>query len=1569
MHIIYKFLGSPEDGVSIASGSDNVAVDTTNSNPTTIVSVTALNEAGIYSTGDIIYILVTFSDAVYIMGHIFLLINLGESNQLMPLIDGSGTEVLLFKHIVTSSDATPILEWVTSSYNNSALVCDPLVLAPCSTKNIFGADVDIRFTGRDGNDIQQISNLAAIGIATDAPIVISIVAEKGRAPYCMMMNDRKPLVEQCTYTVGEELNIIVEFNAPVVVAENVPLPYLLLENDESTEKARAVYNPALSSGPRLVFSYIVQKGFVSLEKPLTNHCTLTSCKIYVSQLAQILREAVTPSIPADLTLPFSTGLGLSKDEDNLIFIDTSNVPHVIDVHTSSNGTYAAGDVIEIFVRFDEVVVVSGFPLLNLEVGERIGNAHYIRGSNSTELVFLYTIHEGHYSRRLDYVDNFSLELPANSEHETSSIKMASSNPTIDANLTLSSPGFAGSLGSSSDVVIDGEIPFITSITSPHAPGKYTVGNVIYIHISFSASVAVAGRPVLLLETGAVDRHGVYVGMLDNKTLLFQYDVKLGDFSVALDYWCSEGLERTSELSLHMDSNSWIRKKSINPTLEADIHLNPSFGYLDGHRLSISNWGIVQYHNLKIGQRGNGYKLRFRPGSGELSNMVCTVVVDIQASSEYELTSKDSDREIGDLFGSSVAVDGDVIAVGSPFKRRPSPEVQIVTIYSEAHSLLNEVQVISTAIDKPNAVKTEWIFSTCAADGSYVGGFFSITYFKGSSYLYGQPLAVSSSVGAEQLKVLIHHAWPSLSIIHVVRTPNMECSSENSWKWTLFFNDDWPFDTAFETDGDDLIGNATVSKPESQRTSQVLEGTFTLKNPSTDLATREIPYDASGTLMREIIEADLQLDVTHVSVHNTDENDNRAELGRQWKITFLGESSADAIEMNIPTLQASGNMLVGLGASISVYVVTQGCSSLGGHFALSFLNSTFTAYVPFDVSSEILKYELEKLEHINAVSITGPDSTSFDAKFGNIWSITFESINISSFEEWMTDPYCRADGCNLPALELKNKLVGCGTGFMIEYENGAGRTMDSRASKSSFRSGNAGIKGGGVDVFRRNKDQWIRESTLTSMDADSHDEFGRSVNLSNGYLVVGSPFKENEFNQIQGGAVYIFQTLHCEVSFCEHDWIYREKFTAPSTFDGVAEFGWSVATGMSSDGLHQVVVIGAPGTGESTGKVFLFWGMETSWTFHQTLTSDTWGLPLRNDRFGDSVKVLNDTIIVSAPGARNETGAVYFFRESSTNGFYKPFLGSQVIYGEDAKSGDLFGQSIDVSENVCVICAPMMTDRVTDPDASSTFATVGSCFVYGRTSADYPFTFQQKLVPSNVRGKDRFGMSVAVSGQRILVGQIQEYDLEHNESFLDVPVRIRGKVHVFVENENNIWIEQSYLFPSMPQSQGLFGAPVAADGNIAVVGSPNRMRDSINSGAATVFFIKSLDFMFQQKNYSVAEGELAELSVHREQSDDPVLVSIRTMDRNAAQSYQNSINELFSFREYETFSNETTPIDLLYKTSALGSNSRVEGEQSKWIGGMFDYRAINDYKAYNQMFLAEEGEDTLLFAVETNRSGN
>ncbi|MGB0891350.1 MAG: hypothetical protein ACPGUU_03285, partial [Flavobacteriaceae bacterium] len=121
--------------------------------------------------------------------------------------------------------------------------------------------------------------------------------------------------------------------------------------------------------------------------------------------------------------------------------------------TTANGTYKAGDFIEIIATFSENVTVTGTPQLTLETGTTDRTINYVSGSGTTFLIFYYTVQAGDVSADLDYVATNSLSL------NSGTIRDAASN---NATLTLASPGAAGSLGSTKALVIDASAPTLTN---------------------------------------------------------------------------------------------------------------------------------------------------------------------------------------------------------------------------------------------------------------------------------------------------------------------------------------------------------------------------------------------------------------------------------------------------------------------------------------------------------------------------------------------------------------------------------------------------------------------------------------------------------------------------------------------------------------------------------------------------------------------------------------------------------------------------------------------------------------------------------------------------------------------------------------------------------------------------------------------------------------------------------------------------------------------------------------------------------------------------------------------------
>ena len=127
--------------------------------------------------------------------------------------------------------------------------------------------------------------------------------------------------------------------------------------------------------------------------------------------------------------------------------------------SATNGTFAAGDTINVTVTFLEAVIVvtsGGTPRLLLETGTTDRYATYSSGSGSTSLVFTYIVQAGDSSSDLDYVTTSSLELNGGTLRDSLS---------NNAVLTLSTPGTIGSLGVNKSLVVSGTSTTLTSSTT------------------------------------------------------------------------------------------------------------------------------------------------------------------------------------------------------------------------------------------------------------------------------------------------------------------------------------------------------------------------------------------------------------------------------------------------------------------------------------------------------------------------------------------------------------------------------------------------------------------------------------------------------------------------------------------------------------------------------------------------------------------------------------------------------------------------------------------------------------------------------------------------------------------------------------------------------------------------------------------------------------------------------------------------------------------------------------------------------------------------------------------------
>ena len=237
------------------------------------------------------------------------------------------------------------------------------------------------------------------------------------------------------------------------------------------------------------------------------------------------------------------------------------------------------------------------------------------------------------------------------------------------------------------------------------------------------------------------------------------------------------------------------------------------------------------------------------------------------------------------------------------------------------------------------------------------------------------------------------------------------------------------------------------------------------------------------------------------------------------------------------------------------------------------------------------------------------------------------------------------------------------------------------------------------------------------------------------------------------------------------------------------FGNSVA--ISGDWL----LVGAPERGDSgddSGAAYVFRRNGVTWTETTKLTASD---AAAGDRFGGSVALGPDTLAVAArddDDAGEGSGSVYVF----------PWNGT--VWGEPAKlvasgahEGDSFGCSVSLSGQTLAVGA-----YATDADGESS----GSVYIFQHEAGLW--RQRAELTASDARQAQYFGCSVAVDGDRLVVGARGDDDRGVNA----------GAVYLFARRDGQ-WAETGKYVPSDVAEGDYFGRTVAIDGDTVVASAP------------------------------------------------------------------------------------------------------------------------------------------------------
>lgn len=386
----------------------------------------------------------------------------------------------------------------------------------------------------------------------------------------------------------------------------------------------------------------------------------------------------------------------------------------------------------------------------------------------------------------------------------------------------------------------------------------------------------------------------------------------------------------------------------------------------------------------------------------------------------------------------------------------------------------------------------------------------------------------------------------------------------------------------------------------------------------------------------------------------------------------------------------------------------------------------------------------------------------------------------------------------------------------------------------------GGSSGAAYVFLRSADGWSPDAYLKAWDTPFAIQFGNAVGISGDTIVVGAP------NHGPGGAAYVF--VRSGTSWTQQKLLTASNVAAWDAFGAsVAVSGDTIVVGAYAEDSNATGINGdqADNSALESGAAYVFVRSGSTWSQQAYLKASNTD---QNDNFGWSVGVSGDTAVVGAfREASNSTGvdgdqgndsatqagAAYVFGRSGTTWTQQAYLKAS-----NTRNGDVFGYSVAASGDTVVVGAPIQSAG-------------GAAYVFVRGAASW---FQQAyLTASNAQVNDQFGRAVAISGNLIVSGAIEEDSAASgvNGDEADNSLTGAGAAYVFVRS-GGTWSQHTYLKASNPGFDDSFGQAVAVSTDTVIVGAfnesssatgvnGNQADDSaFHAGAAYVFRFPNTD---------------------------------------------------------------------------------------------------------------------------------
>lgn len=463
--------------------------------------------------------------------------------------------------------------------------------------------------------------------------------------------------------------------------------------------------------------------------------------------------------------------------------------------------------------------------------------------------------------------------------------------------------------------------------------------------------------------------------------------------------------------------------------------------------------------------------------------------------------------------------------------------------------------------------------------------------------------------------------------------------------------------------------------------------------------------------------------------------------------------------------------------------------------------------------------------------------------------------------------------------VKASNTGAGDDFGVSVAVSGDTLVVGADAEDSGSSGNqadnSASSSGAVYVYVRSGGAWTQQAYLKASNIGASDQFGYAVAISGDTLVVGAPGESSSATGVNGnqsdnsagssGAVYVFVRGGTV-------WSQQAYLKASNTGSGDL-FGLSVSLS------GEILVVGAPGESSSTtgvngnqaddsasgaGAAYVFVRSGSAWSQEAYIkASNTDGL----DGFGHAVSVSVDTVVVGAfeessnangvngnqaDNSLIRSGAAYAFVRTGTNWNQQAYLKASNP-GLDYQ----FGFAVAVAADTLVVGSLFEASNATGVNgnqSSNSAPDSGAAYIFARSGSTW--SQQAYLKASNTEISDVFGICVAASSERVVVGASQESSSAtgFNGNQADNSAGGSGAAYVFGRS-GTTWTQRTYVKESNTGTGDAFASAVSVSGETLVVGSIREdstavgvngnqaSNSSLDSGAAYVFTLDTSSTAF------------------------------------------------------------------------------------------------------------------------------